>query len=513
MRGVANFRQHHDAASRHAAWRRYAARRTSAFRYATHQIWKEKVNMAEPSTDLTTTGQQQQLPEVVVFRRELETRATEIQAALPSHISAEKFQRTVTTAVMQNPDLLKADRRSLLLACMKAAQDGLLPDGREAALVTFSNRVKDPDSGRWVSKKLVQFMPMVFGLRKKILQARNPEDGTPLVVALEVGVVYRSEWEGGFFRYEVGTEPPLQHRVRLDLTPEEATDENIVAAYSIATMANGLKSYEVMRRIEIDKVRQCSQTGAVGRTVQFGDKQGEPIPPKGPWVDWFPEMAKKTVVRRHSKTLPMSGDVLLEHGTEAAEFEAATSAGTLLGSTAPDAPQLVATTDDLPPHDTETGELHEEGEGEPGNQSGAGAAQPEASNATAPAASPTPAATTATAAPEPSAGGNASANGATAQSSAPATPTESGTPPSGNGQNATTAASPSEAAAPTAEEAEADRISAELKAAENIIDLEAAYDRNEDSINELDGETRSGLLGLYAQCRRNLGARTTAPAQ
>jgi recombination protein RecT len=65
-----------------------------------------------------------------------------------------------------------------------------------------------------------------------------------------------------------------------------------------------------MRRSEINKVRQASQTGAVGRVVAGGPNKGKPIEPKGPWVDWFGEMARKTVLRRHSKVLPMSGDLI-----------------------------------------------------------------------------------------------------------------------------------------------------------------------------------------------------------
>jgi recombination protein RecT len=48
--------------------------------------------------------------------------------------------------------------------------------------------------GNWVSKKLVQYMPMVYGLRKKILQARDA-NGKPIVSALQVGVVYKAEVE------------------------------------------------------------------------------------------------------------------------------------------------------------------------------------------------------------------------------------------------------------------------------------------------------------------------------
>jgi recombination protein RecT len=279
------------------------------------------------------------------FTRQLEQRARDIQMALPAHITPDKFQRTILTAVAQNQDLLKADRGSLILSCYRAAQDALLPDGREAALVTFNTRFKDPDDGQWKSKKLVQYMPMVYGLRKKILQSAE-------VISLEVNVVYRAEIEKGTFLYEVGLEPPLRHRPSLDLSDEETGDDQIVAAYSIATMKDGTKSYEIMRRFEINKVRSVSQTGATGRT----DRQGNPIQPKGPWVDWFAEMAKKTVMRRHAKTLPMSGDVLID--VEGRDLENATSATRALGSVAPDAPQIEDRSEETP-HDPETGEIHE----------------------------------------------------------------------------------------------------------------------------------------------------------
>jgi recombination protein RecT len=280
---------------------------------------------------------------------QLQTRAREFAMVLPAHISSDKFQRTVLTAVAQNPDLLSADRQSFILSCYKAAQDALLLDGREATLVTFNTRFKDQSDGQWKSKKVVQYMPMVYGLRKKILQSGD-------VVALEVNVVYKVESENGYFRYEVGTEPPLNHAPMLDIPDEEATDDKIIAAYSIATMKDGTKSYEVMRRSEINKVRQMSQTGAVGKT----DRKGKPIPPKGPWVDWFSEMAKKTVMRRHAKTLPMSGDVLLD--IEGREIESGMSTALALGSTEADAPTLLTDETDGAQYDGDTGEVIDQGD-------------------------------------------------------------------------------------------------------------------------------------------------------
>lgn len=271
-----------------------------------------------------TTVEQEGGNPIVRLNSELERRGQEIAKVLPSHIPMSKFQRTIITAAQQNPDLLQANGKSLILACMKAAQDGLLPDGREAALVVFKESYKE--DGQWMSRKVVQYMPMVYGLRKKVLQSNE-------VTSLEVSVVYRAEVEAGKFLYEVGQVPPLRHRPMLELTAEQATDDQIVAAYSIATMKDGTKSYELMRRFEIDKVRECSQTGATK------DRQGKARTPRGPWVDWFPEQAKKTVMRRHSKVLPMSGDLLID--VEGQELEQGASAAAVLGSQQEDAPELL----------------------------------------------------------------------------------------------------------------------------------------------------------------------------
>ena len=287
------------------------------------------------------------------LRTQLETRADDFKMALPAHITPEKFQRTIMTAAQSNPDILRADRASLITSAMKAAQDGLLPDGREAALVTFSTRQKI--DGEWTSVKLAQYMPMAFGVRKKILQSGE-------ISSLETAVVYRREVEEGAFIYEAGTEAMLRHRPMLELSDEDLADENIVAAYSVATMKDGTKSFEVMRRSEINKVRQASQTGATGKK----DRQGKAIEPKGPWVDWFGEMARKTVMRRHSKTLPMSGDLIDVEATDEALYARSTQA--VLAAVEPNEPaalpptreevagQITADT----PHDAETGEITED---------------------------------------------------------------------------------------------------------------------------------------------------------
>ena len=68
---------------------------------------------------------------------------------------------------------------------MKAAQDALLPDGREGALVIYRTKLRTNDGQeRWVDA--VQWMPMVWGLMKK---ARNSGE----IASITAHVVYRHD--------------------------------------------------------------------------------------------------------------------------------------------------------------------------------------------------------------------------------------------------------------------------------------------------------------------------------
>src|SRR5688572_8778353 len=110
---------------------------------------------------------------IVVLEQQLEDRVPEFAKALPAHVPAERFKRVVLTAVQNNPKLLQVERRSFFNACMKAAQDGLLPDGRESAIVEF----KDKDRG-----PMAQYMPMVAGIRKKVRNSAEIADWNAHVV-------------------------------------------------------------------------------------------------------------------------------------------------------------------------------------------------------------------------------------------------------------------------------------------------------------------------------------------
>lgn len=186
----------------------------------------------------------------------------EFADALPAHIPVERFRRVALTAIMSNTDLItKVERRSLFQALTKAAQDGLLPDGRDGAIVIYGNQA--------------QWMPMIGGIRKKV---RNSGE----IVSWEAHAVF----ENDEFEFELGDDPFIKHKPTLN------DRGKIIAAYSIATLKGGEKSREVMSVHDIEKVRNASRAKN-----------------SGPWTQWYEEMARKTVARRHSKVLPMSTDL------------------------------------------------------------------------------------------------------------------------------------------------------------------------------------------------------------
>lgn len=196
-------------------------------------------------------------------RSDMDKMTEQFQAALPAHIPVERFKRVLMTAVQNNPDIaIKTSQQSLWNAAMRAAQDGLLPDGREGAIVQYGSEA--------------QWLPMIAGLRKKV---RNSGD----IATWDVQAVY----ENDEFDFSLGDDPYIKHK------PALSNRGKLIGAYSVATLKSGEKSREVMGIDEVEGIRSKSRAK------------------NGPWNDkiFYPEMVKKTVARRHSKVLPMSTDL------------------------------------------------------------------------------------------------------------------------------------------------------------------------------------------------------------
>jgi recombination protein RecT len=225
-------------------------------------------------TDVQAPAEQGQPPSLAAIRAGLERRRTDIDALLKgSGIDAERFIKTVIVAVQSQPKLLDCTPQSLWLACQQAARDGLLPDGHDGAIVIRKAKNSPRPVATW--------QIMVGGLRKKVRQSDE-------IATWEVYLVHANDQ----FEYELGDAPHIMHRP--SLTADRGA---IVGAYSVATLKSGEKSREVMSVGEINAIRdRYSESYKSNR-------------PYSPWTTAYGEMCRKTVLRRHSKVLPMSGDL------------------------------------------------------------------------------------------------------------------------------------------------------------------------------------------------------------
>lgn len=281
---------------------------------------------------------QKQPSRVAQMNESLMRRQDTVAAALPAHIPIERFMRVVMTAVQRNPDLAAANHASLFNAALLAAQDGLLPDGRDGALVIYGSQV--------------QWMPMIAGVLKK---ARNSGE----LASIEAHLVHEKDQ----FSFSIGVDDVPKH------SPDWfGVRGKVVGVYAFATLKNGAKQCEVMSIDQVEQVRAASKARN-----------------NGPWVSWWGEMAKKTVLRRLMKRLPTSADLddvirrddaLYDFdGERSQRLRAVAQPRTIadrldaLAGTGNVTPQIEAVAGDTTPaHDAETGEVFEDSQSAPAGE-------------------------------------------------------------------------------------------------------------------------------------------------
>ena len=196
---------------------------------------------------------------LVAMQGTLEKMADKFTEALPKQMDVNKFISVAKLTLNKNPKLVQADKNSLMQTFMRAAQDGLYLDGKEAAAVQYGNSV--------------QYIPMVEGIIKVL-------HNSGLIKTICAEVVY----ENDLFDYELGTKPQLTHK------PLIVGDRGKpICVYAIAVTTNGGEYMELMNMSEIEKCRAVSRGSSS---------------PHSPWVKWFDQMAKKTVIHRIAKRLP-----------------------------------------------------------------------------------------------------------------------------------------------------------------------------------------------------------------
>jgi recombination protein RecT len=198
----------------------------------------------------------------------LDSRKGEIAKILPKHLTPERLIRICLSAASRNPVLLECTHESLLKGIMTAGQLGIEPDGilGMGHLVPFKN-----------NKTQKMEATFILGYRGCLDLARRSGD----IQTIETGVVHKHDK----FEIEFGLDRKLRHVPAWELSDPGET----IAVYAIATLKDGTKQIEVMSRAQIDAIRARSKAGNYG-----------------PWVSDYDEMARKTVVKRIAKTLPIS---------------------------------------------------------------------------------------------------------------------------------------------------------------------------------------------------------------
>lgn len=193
----------------------------------------------------------------------------QIEAALPSVITGERFARMVLTAMSNTPKLASCTPKSFLGAMMQAAQLGLEPNTPlgEAYLIPFMNH------GTLECQFQVGYKGMISLAHRSGLY----------VQAHEVH-------ENDEFDVEYGLEPKLVHKpVFKDRGP-------VIAYYGVWKDKDGISGFEIMSKEDVEAhARKYSQSYGKGFS---------------PWKSNFDEMAKKTVIKKALKYAPLTTEFI-----------------------------------------------------------------------------------------------------------------------------------------------------------------------------------------------------------
>lgn len=211
------------------------------------------------------------------IRNDLERMSPQFKSVLPSNITPQKFIRTAMTSIQTTPSLMNVDRRSLFAEIMKCAQDSLLPNGDEAAIVPFKDQAK--------------YMPMVKGILKKV---RNSGE----LASITAQVVHEND------KFKFWVDGDGEHLMHEPVMFGDRGKE--IGVYALAKCKDGAVYIEVLTNEDLEKIKNVSR--------------GKNTPWNGPFAG---EMKKKSAIRRLSKRLPMSTDVemIIKQDDDLYDFE------------------------------------------------------------------------------------------------------------------------------------------------------------------------------------------------
>ena len=205
----------------------------------------------------------------ILLANALEKCKPRISQVLPSHLSVDKMLRVILMSVKKTPDLLQCTPSSVLNSVMIAAQVGIEQDsvlGGGYLIPYWNTKTKMREA---------QFQISYRGLMDLAYRSAK-------IYPFEAHVVHKNEP----FKCVYGLNPVLEHSLNFDNPSDE-----IICVYALAGFEGKRAAYDVMTKKEVDYRRDRSPGGKS---------------PSSPWQTYYEEMAKKTVIKRLCKSLPLS---------------------------------------------------------------------------------------------------------------------------------------------------------------------------------------------------------------
>jgi len=185
---------------------------------------------------------------------------------LPKHMTADRMVRVALTALIKTPALARCTPASVMQCLMDCSSYGLEPDGRRAHLIPYGD----------TCTLIVDYK----GIAELIMRSG-------LVSFIHADVVCEND------EFEENLGQVVSHKINRKKDRGEP-----YAVYTFVQMKDGTKSFRVMGKHEIEKIRDKYSMGWNGKGRE-----------SSPWSTAPFEMWKKTCFRQHSKWLPLSPEI------------------------------------------------------------------------------------------------------------------------------------------------------------------------------------------------------------
>src|SRR6185312_7564587 len=202
----------------------------------------------------------------------LEKARNSFSAVAAKRVTAERLIKVALGAATRNPMLLQCTTQSIVRAVMQGAELGFEPGSalQLAHLVPRKNNKMNPPI--WEAQLIIDYRGYVdLAYRSGIVSFLTAE------------VVYQDD----LFEFELGLDPKLKHIPNGD----DIDPSKIIYAYMVVGMKDGSKSFKVLNRKQLDRIRQRAD----GSSSAYS-----------PWNTDTAAMYMKTAIRNRTKLIPKS---------------------------------------------------------------------------------------------------------------------------------------------------------------------------------------------------------------